>query len=114
MRIVVVLPAPLSPRKPTISPFSTVKLTLSTARMGPKYLVRCSTWIMDRSCQGLQVRMPTRTCQDRYPDLHEIPTSVYQTRFVAGAAQSHTANGPTNYFFYSARAALQGRSRQSW
>ncbi len=31
VRMVVVLPAPLGPRKPTISPFSTLKLTSWTA-----------------------------------------------------------------------------------
>src|SRR3954447_10109978 len=46
MRRVVVLPAPLRPRKPTICPLSTSKVTSSTARTGPKYLVRCSTWII--------------------------------------------------------------------
>src|SRR5260370_18839354 len=46
MRMVVVLPAPLGPRKPTISLWATWKLMWSTARIGPKYLVRLSTWIM--------------------------------------------------------------------
>src|SRR5689334_19969828 len=48
MRMVVVLPAPLGPRKPTISPRATSKLMWSTASTGPKYLVRVSTWIMKR------------------------------------------------------------------
>ena len=38
--MVVVLPAPLGPRKPTISPRSTWKLMWSTASTGPKYFVR--------------------------------------------------------------------------
>src|SRR4051794_33195419 len=46
MRMVVVLPAPLGPRNPTISFSVTWKLTWSTAWIGPKYLVRFSTWIM--------------------------------------------------------------------
>src|SRR5581483_1434940 len=46
MRMVVVLPAPLGPRKPTISPRSTSKDTRSMAMTGPKYLVRLSTLIM--------------------------------------------------------------------
>src|SRR5262245_18505299 len=46
MRMVVVLPAPLGPRKPTISPRSTSNVTRSMARTGPKYLVSLSTWIM--------------------------------------------------------------------
>src|SRR5579883_884136 len=44
--MVVVLPAPLGPRKPTISPRSMSKLIWSTANTGPKYLVRSLTWII--------------------------------------------------------------------
>ena len=40
MRMVVDLPAPLGPRKPSTSPFSTVKLTWFTASFGPNALVR--------------------------------------------------------------------------
>src|SRR5439155_1724658 len=47
MRMVVVFPAPLGPRKPTISPRATAKVMSWTANTGPKYLVRFSTWIMD-------------------------------------------------------------------
>src|SRR5262245_23367100 len=46
MRMMVVLPAPLLPRRPTISSRSTWKLTLLTAQTGPKFFVRFSTWIM--------------------------------------------------------------------
>jgi hypothetical protein len=46
MRIVVDLPAPLGPRNPSTSPFSTVNETSSTARFGPNDLVKCSTVIM--------------------------------------------------------------------
>ena len=47
MRIVVVLPAPLGPRKPTISPFSTVNETSWTMVFDPKRLEtdsRAITW----------------------------------------------------------------------
>src|SRR5579863_9647452 len=44
--MVVVLPAPLGPRKPSTSPFSTRKLTSVTALVGPYLLVKCSTSIM--------------------------------------------------------------------
>ena len=44
--IVVDLPAPLGPRKPTICPFSTVKETSWIAVTGPYRFVRWSTWIM--------------------------------------------------------------------
>src|SRR5438874_9458280 len=45
-RIVVVLPAPLGPRKPTICPFSTSKEILSTATVRAYRLVRPSTLII--------------------------------------------------------------------
>src|SRR5690242_5247344 len=43
MRMVVVLPAPLGPRKATISPFLALKLMLLTARAGPYCLLRWET-----------------------------------------------------------------------
>src|SRR2546422_7978996 len=46
MRIVVVLPAPLGPRKPTISPRSTRKEIPATASTAPKLLVRPLTSII--------------------------------------------------------------------
>ena len=46
IRMVVVLPAPLGPRKPTISPRATSKLTRSMAMTGPKYLLRSWTLII--------------------------------------------------------------------
>src|SRR6266568_2218202 len=45
MRIVVDLPAPLGPRKPITLPFPTSNETPSTARFGPKDLLRFSTLI---------------------------------------------------------------------
>ena len=52
MRIVVVLPAPLGPRKPVTRPGWQVKLTSSTARKLPYVLVSPSTVIMTRSLPG--------------------------------------------------------------
>src|SRR5689334_6994875 len=46
MRMVVVLPAPLGPRKPWISPGSTERLTPSTAVNDPYLLTSASTAIM--------------------------------------------------------------------
>ena len=46
MRIVVVLPAPFGPRKPRISPFSTLNEMASTAVVRPYLFVRLSTSIM--------------------------------------------------------------------
>src|SRR5476651_2731636 len=54
MRIVVVLPAPFGPRKPTTSPRATVKERSSTAVCAAYRLVRCSTSIiMPRCSPGL-------------------------------------------------------------
>src|SRR5687768_6203308 len=47
--MVVVLPAPLGPRKPRISPFLTTKEMPSTAVVRPYRLVRLSTSITDRA-----------------------------------------------------------------
>src|SRR6185437_14893283 len=47
--IVVDLPAPFGPRKPSTSPFGTLNDTASTARSGPKYLTRLSISSIRRS-----------------------------------------------------------------
>src|SRR3981081_3688857 len=57
MRMVVDLPAPLGPRNPSTSPLPTSKETPSTARFGPKDLLRLSTLI-------------TAPLQNPYKDLH--------------------------------------------
>ena len=49
MRMVVDLPAPLGPRKPSTSPRSTENDTSFTASFGPNALVRFSTLINARS-----------------------------------------------------------------
>src|SRR5947207_6812686 len=54
IRIVVVLPAPLGPRKPRISPRSTRKLTSSTAVKRPYRLVRCWTSITETPNHGYE------------------------------------------------------------
>ena len=45
MRIVVVLPEPLGPRKPKTEPLGTVRSRASTARWRPKTLVRPEVWM---------------------------------------------------------------------
>src|SRR5260370_22090990 len=57
-RIVVVLPAPFGPRKPTICPFSTSKEMLSTATVRAYRLVRPSTFIIrvSQHCEFLPLR----------------------------------------------------------
>ena len=52
MRMVVVLPAPLGPRKPTISRGATSKEMSFTAMWPANRLVRWETWIMDRRSVG--------------------------------------------------------------
>src|SRR5215207_7290395 len=52
MRIVVVLPAPLGPRKPVTEPGSTVKLRSETARTEPKDLVSPRTSTRTGSTEG--------------------------------------------------------------
>src|SRR5919198_996014 len=66
MRIVVVLPAPLGPRKPRISPRSTRKETSSIAVRPPKRLVRARASIKPDRTGGLcslaaSARTPTRS-----------------------------------------------------
>src|SRR5215831_767142 len=69
MRMVVVLPAPLGPRKPTISPFSTAKVRSWTIVLAPKRLetdsreitVRRMASIEERDKKGPQTRGPSRT-----------------------------------------------------
>src|SRR5579871_6188240 len=67
MRMVVVLPAPLGPRKPTICPFSTSKEMLSTATVRAYRLVRPSTLII---CDS-QTELPRYPSWKRQP--HEAP-----------------------------------------
>src|SRR5205085_7339855 len=77
MRMVVVLPAPLGPRKPTISPWATPKVMSETANTGPKYLVRFSTWIMDPPCESA-VELPR----------HEMQKLPEHVPFLGGATGS--------------------------
>src|SRR5436853_7678792 len=51
MRMVVDLPAPLGPRKPSTSPFSTVNEMPSTARLGPKAFTRLSILIIGKELE---------------------------------------------------------------
>src|SRR3954463_15274421 len=46
IRMVVLLPAPFGPRKPSTSPFSTVKETPLTATFGPNVFFKFRTLIM--------------------------------------------------------------------
>src|ERR671922_2759927 len=55
MRMVVDLPAPFGPRKPSTSPRSTVNEMPSTARFGPKLFTRFSIWIIGVALRELAV-----------------------------------------------------------
>jgi hypothetical protein len=52
MAMVVVLPAPLPPKRPVTDPFSTVNETPSTATPSPKRLVSASTAITASEVSG--------------------------------------------------------------
>src|SRR5262245_13041808 len=57
MRMVVDLPAPFGPRKPSTSPRSTEKDTPSTARFAPNAFTRLSILIMDNNSEGRDYRL---------------------------------------------------------
>src|SRR5688572_10581132 len=88
MRMVVDLPAPLGPRKPTTSCRSTSNVMLSMARTGPKYLVRFSTWIIvsvlvrRRSRYGWYVLPGAKVCSPG--DLRRLHDLCRPRRFFKG------------------------------
>src|SRR6516164_10511240 len=82
--IVVDLPAPFGPRKPSTSPFGTVKETSSTATRGPKYLTRClisnipaRPEMMARFCLLLPSRAARRDGAEA-PRLETPPDKIYR------------------------------------
>src|SRR5215467_1302959 len=89
--IVVDLPAPLGPRKPTICPFSTLKETSWIAVTGPYCLVRWSTWIMIlRSSE--RPRIPGAAAQystrRKMADGAAVKTRRYDEHAAVGLARS--------------------------
>src|SRR6266404_6278151 len=97
-RIVVVLPAPLGPRKPTIWPFSTSKEMLSTATLRAYRFVSPSTLIIRKysrraecsfvSVEHYIIRGTPRECQSRLPTSSETRTEGRQkkcSRYNCGA-----------------------------
>ena len=69
IRMVVDLPAPFGPRKPSTSPRSTLKEMLLTANFGPNALVRFSTFIIFRlSGKSDQHRLQSVFCISRLPN----------------------------------------------
>src|SRR5215467_6427270 len=77
MRMVVDLPAPFGPRKPSTSPLPTSKETPSTARLGPKDLLRFSTLIK----LSLQSAVPDRLtlrCGSSLPPPAEPDSSLIE------------------------------------
>src|SRR5215207_11696208 len=109
MRIVVVLPAPLGPRKPVTEPGSTVKLRSETARTEPKDLVspRTSTrtgWTCGAAEAGMVAprfavgglrhpiapgtsgeRIRTRRVAERSPDRVTLGTAVPRVTYSSAA-----------------------------
>src|SRR5713226_2997935 len=69
MRSVVVLPAPLAPRRPYILPGWQVKLTLSTARIWPRFL----SWKrLDRPRASIIGKPLAGCCLDRVKGVHSL------------------------------------------
>src|SRR5262245_38631749 len=68
MRMVVDLPAPFGPRKPSTSPRSTAKETPSTARFAPKLFTRFSIRIMDKNSEGRDYRLTPAQIQRPPPE----------------------------------------------
>src|SRR5215469_13591528 len=64
MRMVVVLPAPLGPRKPTIWPFATSNEISSTAVVRAYRLVSCETLIITFRWQRRAIQPLTHTRKD--------------------------------------------------
>src|SRR5215469_10777622 len=75
MRMVVDLPAPFGPRNPRTSPLATSNETSSTARFGPKDLLRLSTLIM----APLDIAL-TRQVPPKFPQPAEPDSSVIEAR----------------------------------
>src|SRR3954468_23104966 len=84
MRMVVDLPAPLGPRKPSTSPFSTVNEMPSTARFGPKAFTRLSMRIIGRQLRAataefqgcglkIEARFSHKPKDQTYVDVKDIP-----------------------------------------
>src|SRR5690606_5590605 len=102
IRNVVVLPAPLGPSRPVISPSRAVKPTPCTARTGPvlalKVLCRLSTSIMSglpavvagKWRRGAQAREAVRVERGRVGGLQELGE---QRRHAAGADHVVTLSG---------------------
>src|SRR6267378_7879216 len=80
MRMVVDLPAPLGPRNPSTSPLPTAKETPSTARFGPKDLLRFSTLITAPSKNTYTDRrgLPEVPCRGRRNRILSQPRSGYK------------------------------------
>src|SRR6266508_3181512 len=78
--MVVVLPAPLGPRKPVIVPASTTKLRLSTASVRPNRLVSPST-VIARIQLPSRLQDPAEIIRPRRPAHHRaIPPTFPQAR----------------------------------
>src|SRR3954469_16622227 len=105
MRMVVDLPAPLGPRKPSTSPFSTVNEMPSTARFGPKAFTRLSMRIIGRQLRAataefqgcglkIEARFSHKPKDETYAHVKDIPrrAALYFGRAAgAGAELSHQA-----------------------
>ena len=81
IRMVVDLPAPLGPRKPSTSPFSTEKETRLTATFDPKVLVRLSTFIIPVSSTSSAIPAVTKASSFIHSRVkYQLPTNIFLRR----------------------------------
>ncbi len=100
MRIVVVLPAPLGPSNPYVSPSAIVRLTSSTATRSPNRLVRFS--------QRRTIAMWSSWCRGSRPGRAEGPCPPGRRQL--GQARSVSSGYPVRRAIAASRAGWSARS----
>src|SRR5262250_3379091 len=96
VRMIVVLPEPFGPSRPTMLPASARKDTSRTASVRPNVLRRCSTAIIQKSTvESWRSRVkPPGAHANLYPALNsQLSTSYPQTSQVPGQDRQHAADG---------------------
>src|SRR5438477_9921257 len=91
MRMTVDLPEPFGPRKPKIEPFSTLKLTWSTAVKWPNRLVSLSHSIM---VSGMAVSLTSQAVRDEAQPAHCRSCSEHGLWFCQSAYGQQSADPP--------------------
>src|SRR3954463_1324659 len=102
MRMVVDLPAPLGPRKPSTSPRSTLKEMPSTARLAPNVLTRLSILIMLEGRNYRSTREPENHASYRFarrwPAVCSLPRPRQRPGLSHQAGAHHRAVRPRRRF----------------